>query len=134
MLLGAGANTSIVNKIGKTAAQLGSFVGQHDCVQVINNYFTLSDLLEYTSRPKTDGQPRLASSVAQFLHKLLISTRVHPVHVSDSATDVLITSLHPLHTPTPHTHTSWFSVYGLSLHFLKQREMFVMSLRKCLPI
>ena len=86
MLLEAGANTSVVNKIGKTAAQLGSFVGQHDCVQVINNYFSLSDLLEYTSRPKADGQPRLDRNTAQYLHRLLTSTRVHPVHVSVSTT------------------------------------------------
>lgn len=84
-LLAAGADTGIVNKIGKTAAQLGSFVGQHSCVQVINNYFSLSDLHSYTSQLKADGQPRLNSAIAPYLHSLLITTQVHPVHVSATA-------------------------------------------------
>lgn len=81
LLLEAGAKTSSENKIGKTAAQLGAFVGQHDCVQVINNYFSLSDLLEYASRLKSDGKPCLPDTLATSLHKLLTTTHIHPVHL-----------------------------------------------------
>ncbi len=75
-LLGAGAATTTLNKIGKTAAQLGAFVGQHNCVQVINNYFSLSELQAFTSRVK------LPLHLSQQLHKLLSTTHIHPVHVS----------------------------------------------------
>ena len=38
LLLDAGAQTDIVNKVNRTAAQLGAFVGRHNCVSLINNY------------------------------------------------------------------------------------------------
>ncbi|XP_064388098.1 ankyrin repeat and MYND domain-containing protein 2-like [Halichondria panicea] len=74
-LLEAGATTTTLNKIGKTASQLGAFVGQHDCVQVINNYFPLSELQAYTSKAK------LPLHLSHQLHKLLSTTHIHPVHL-----------------------------------------------------
>jgi ankyrin repeat protein len=48
ILLEAGAKTHQTNRIGRTAAQLASFTGQKQCVDIINNYLTLDDLKYYT--------------------------------------------------------------------------------------
>lgn len=81
LLLDSGANTELLNKIGKTAVQLGAFVGQHDCVQVINNYFSLSSLQQYSMRLKANGQPRLTPDLTMRLHEMLATTNIHPVKV-----------------------------------------------------
>ncbi len=72
-LLDAGADTAITNKLGKTAAQLGAFVGQYESVQLINSYCPVSDL-EALTKP-------LHSDDALTIQQLLSSTRLHPVHV-----------------------------------------------------
>jgi ankyrin repeat protein len=48
ILLEAGAKPHQINRIGRTAAQLGAFTGQKSCVDTINNYVTLDDLKYYT--------------------------------------------------------------------------------------
>uniref|UniRef100_A0A8C1VSJ3 Ankyrin repeat and MYND domain containing 2a n=1 Tax=Cyprinus carpio TaxID=7962 RepID=A0A8C1VSJ3_CYPCA len=48
MMLDAGAETDAVNSVGRTAAQMAAFVGQHDCVTVINNFFSRARLDYYT--------------------------------------------------------------------------------------
>ena len=47
-MLEAGAKTSPKNSVGRTATQMAAFVGQHACVSLINNFFSLDDLAYYT--------------------------------------------------------------------------------------
>ena len=47
-LLRAGARIDVTNSQGKTAVQLGSFVGQHACVRIVKNFIPLSMLEHYT--------------------------------------------------------------------------------------
>ena len=56
--------------------------GQHECVQLINNYFSLGDLEEYTKPQGVDQKPRLQSSSVSYLHRLITTTHIHPVKVS----------------------------------------------------
>lgn len=46
-LLEAGAKPSRENKVGRTATQMAAFVGQHQCVSLINNFFSREDLDYY---------------------------------------------------------------------------------------
>ncbi|XP_068179629.1 ankyrin repeat and MYND domain-containing protein 2a [Antennarius striatus] len=79
MMLDAGAETDVVNSVGRTAAQMAAFVGQHDCVTVINNFFSRSRL-DYFTRPQgLEKEPKLPPKLAGPLHKVIMSTNLNPV-------------------------------------------------------
>ncbi|KAG7268161.1 hypothetical protein CRUP_002165 [Coryphaenoides rupestris] len=79
MMLDAGAETDVVNSVGRTAAQMAAFVGQHDCVTVINNFFSRARL-DYYSKPQgLETEPKLPPKLAGPLHKIIMSTNLNPV-------------------------------------------------------
>ncbi|XP_061764337.1 ankyrin repeat and MYND domain-containing protein 2-like isoform X2 [Nerophis ophidion] len=79
MMLDAGAETDLVNSVGRTAAQMAAFVGQHDCVTVINNFFSLARLEYYTRPQGLEREPRLPPGLAAPLHKIIMTTNLNPV-------------------------------------------------------
>ncbi|TRY98529.1 hypothetical protein DNTS_025149 [Danionella cerebrum] len=79
MILNAGAETTSVNSVGRTAAQMAAFVGQHKCVTVINNFFS-REKLEYYTRPQgEETEPKLPPKLAEPLHKIIMTTNLSPV-------------------------------------------------------
>ncbi|XP_068455165.1 ankyrin repeat and MYND domain-containing protein 2-like [Clinocottus analis] len=81
MLLDAGAEKDLVNSVGRTAAQMAAFVGQHDCVTVINNFFSLARLEDYTSPQGLEREPKLPPMLAKALHKIIMTTNLNPVKI-----------------------------------------------------
>ncbi|KAJ7418822.1 Ankyrin repeat and MYND domain-containing protein 2 [Willisornis vidua] len=81
MMLEAGAETDVVNSVGRTAAQMAAFVGQHDCVTVINNFFPRERLDYYTKPQGLDKEPKLPVKLAGPLHKIITTTNMHPVKI-----------------------------------------------------
>ncbi|XP_051872860.1 ankyrin repeat and MYND domain-containing protein 2a isoform X1 [Pristis pectinata] len=81
MMLEAGAETDVVNSVGRTAAQMAAFVGQHDCVTIINNFFSRERLDCYTKPQGLDKEPKLPVKLAGPLHKIIITTNLHPVAI-----------------------------------------------------
>ncbi|MCJ8740251.1 hypothetical protein PDJAM_G00056730 [Pangasius djambal] len=79
MMLDAGAETDVVNSVGRTAAQMAAFVGQHDCVTVINNFFSRKRLDYYTKPQGLEKEPKLPQKLAGPLHKIIMSTNLNPV-------------------------------------------------------
>nr|KAF6417827.1 ankyrin repeat and MYND domain containing 2 [Rousettus aegyptiacus] len=79
VMLEAGAETDVVNSVGRTAAQMAAFVGQHDCVTVINNFFPRERLDYYTKPQGLDKEPKLPPKLAGPLHKIITTTNLHPV-------------------------------------------------------
>ncbi|XP_077453879.1 ankyrin repeat and MYND domain-containing protein 2a [Stigmatopora argus] len=79
MMLDAGAETDAVNSVGRTAAQMAAFVGQHDCVTAINNFFSRARLDYYTKAQGLEKEPKLPPKLAGPLHKIIMSTNLHPV-------------------------------------------------------
>uniref|UniRef100_A0A3Q2YPK7 Ankyrin repeat and MYND domain containing 2a n=3 Tax=Hippocampus comes TaxID=109280 RepID=A0A3Q2YPK7_HIPCM len=79
MMLDAGAETDVVNSVGRTAAQMAAFVGQHDCVTVINNFFSRARLDYYTKAQGLEKEPKLPPKLAGPLHKIIMSTNLNPV-------------------------------------------------------
>ncbi|XP_020353758.1 ankyrin repeat and MYND domain-containing protein 2-like [Oncorhynchus kisutch] len=79
MMLDAGAETDVVNSVGRTASQMAAFVGQHDCVTVINNFFSRAKLEYYTKRQGLEKEPKLPPKLAGPLHKIIMSTNLNPV-------------------------------------------------------
>jgi hypothetical protein len=82
LLLENGAKTNVVNGVNKTAVQLGSFVGQHECVRVINNHFSISQLEYYTTTQGLEKVPKLDPANAAPLHGLISMHTIHPVKVT----------------------------------------------------
>uniref|UniRef100_A0A673N6J2 Ankyrin repeat and MYND domain-containing protein 2-like n=1 Tax=Sinocyclocheilus rhinocerous TaxID=307959 RepID=A0A673N6J2_9TELE len=81
MMLDAGAETDAVNSVGRTAAQMAAFVGQHDCVTVINNFFSRVRLDYYTKPQGLEKEPKLPPKRAGPLHKIIMSTNLNPVKI-----------------------------------------------------
>ncbi|XP_043920685.1 ankyrin repeat and MYND domain-containing protein 2 isoform X2 [Protopterus annectens] len=81
MLLEAGADTEVQNSVGRTAAQMAAFVGQHDCVTVINNFFSREKLEYYTKPQGLDPEPKLPNKLAGVLHRIITTTNLHPVKI-----------------------------------------------------
>ncbi|KAI1902427.1 hypothetical protein AGOR_G00044650 [Albula goreensis] len=79
MMLDAGAETDAVNSVGRTAAQMAAFVGQHDCVTVINNFFSRARLEYYTQPQGQDSEPKLPPKLAGPLHRIIMTTNLNPV-------------------------------------------------------
>ncbi|KAA8586073.1 hypothetical protein FQN60_007642 [Etheostoma spectabile] len=90
MMLDAGAETELVNSVGRTAAQMAAFVGQHDCVTVINNFFSRARLEYYTQPQGLEKEPRLPPQLAGPLHKIIMTTNLNPVKI------VLLVKEHPV--------------------------------------
>nr|XP_010965454.1 ankyrin repeat and MYND domain-containing protein 2 [Camelus bactrianus] len=81
VMLEAGAETDVVNSVGRTAAQMAAFVGQHDCVTIINNFFPRERLDYYTKPQGLDKEPKLPPKLAGPLHKIITTTNLHPVKI-----------------------------------------------------
>uniref|UniRef100_A0A9J7YJH6 Ankyrin repeat and MYND domain containing 2b n=1 Tax=Cyprinus carpio carpio TaxID=630221 RepID=A0A9J7YJH6_CYPCA len=81
MILDAGAETDLVNSVGRTAAQMAAFVGQHDCVTVINNFFSRARLEYYTRPQGSEREPKLPPKLAGPLHKIIMTTNLNPVKI-----------------------------------------------------
>uniref|UniRef100_A0A3P8SGU6 Ankyrin repeat and MYND domain containing 2 n=1 Tax=Amphiprion percula TaxID=161767 RepID=A0A3P8SGU6_AMPPE len=81
MILDAGAETDLVNSVGRTAAQMAAFVGQHDCVTVINNFFSRARLEYYTRPQGQEKEPKLPPRLAGPLHKIIMTTNLNPVKI-----------------------------------------------------
>ncbi|XP_023151091.2 ankyrin repeat and MYND domain-containing protein 2-like isoform X2 [Amphiprion ocellaris] len=81
MILDAGAETELVNSVGRTAAQMAAFVGQHDCVTVINNFFSRARLEYYTRPQGQEKEPKLPPRLAGPLHKIIMTTNLNPVKI-----------------------------------------------------
>ncbi|XP_060488586.1 ankyrin repeat and MYND domain-containing protein 2 isoform X3 [Panthera onca] len=81
VMLEAGAETDVVNSVGRTAAQMAAFVGQHDCVTIINNFFPRERLDYYTKPQGLDKEPKLPPKLGGPLHKIITTTNLHPVKI-----------------------------------------------------
>lgn len=58
------------------------FPGQHDCVTVINNFFSRTRLEYYTRPQGLETEPILPPKLAGPLHKIIMTTNLNPVKVN----------------------------------------------------
>lgn len=82
LLMEAGAKTHHTNSVNRTAAAMAAFVGNHDCVAVINNYVPKEDVLYFTRKQPLEDTPKLAPDLAKPLHDLVMMMNTHPVRVA----------------------------------------------------
>jgi len=82
LLLEAGAKTHHTNSVNRTAAAMAAFVGNHDCVAVINNYVPKEDILYFTRKQPFEDKPKLSPELARPLHDLVMMMNTHPIRVA----------------------------------------------------
>ncbi|XP_014240481.1 ankyrin repeat and MYND domain-containing protein 2 [Cimex lectularius] len=82
LLLANGAKTHMQNSVGRTAAQMGAFVGNHQCVAVINNYLPKCEVDYYTISHSLNQGPFLSPTVATTVHKLIMQVNLHPIRIA----------------------------------------------------
>ncbi|XP_048366893.1 ankyrin repeat and MYND domain-containing protein 2 isoform X2 [Sphaerodactylus townsendi] len=117
IMLEAGAETDVVNSVGRTAAQMAAFVGQHDCVTVINNFFPRKKLDYYTKPQGLDKEPRLPVKLAGPLHKIITTTNLHPVKI------VLLVKENPLLAEVEAMQKCYYVLDLICEKCMKQRDM-----------
>ncbi|BFZ22739.1 hypothetical protein BsWGS_25778 [Bradybaena similaris] len=82
LMLEAGANVHHMNSVNRTASQMAAFVGQHQCVSVINNFFPREEINYYTKPQGLEKEAKLPEAVAPSLCTLINFTNLHPVKIS----------------------------------------------------
>ncbi|RZF36557.1 hypothetical protein LSTR_LSTR010668 [Laodelphax striatellus] len=93
LLLSAGAKSHATNSVGRTASQMAAFVGNHNCVAVINNFIPKSEVDYFTVPRGLEKEPILPPALATAFHKFIIKVNVHPVRVALNLQPTLITNL-----------------------------------------
>ncbi|XP_037938005.1 ankyrin repeat and MYND domain-containing protein 2-like [Teleopsis dalmanni] len=82
LLLDAGINPSSLNSVSRTASQMAAFVGNHSCVEAINNYISKEQLKYYTVPQGQQTEPILPPSTLQSFHSFVIEVNLHPVRIA----------------------------------------------------
>jgi len=82
VLLEHEACVGLVNSVQRTAAQMAAFIGQHEIVSLINNFFSSKDL-EYYCHPRgLETEPKLPPSLFPAVHRYIINVNLNPVKLS----------------------------------------------------
>lgn len=82
VLLEYDACIGLVNSVQRTAAQMAAFIGQHEIVSLINNFFAPKDL-EYYCQPRgLETEPKLPPSLFPALYRYIINVNLNPVKLS----------------------------------------------------
>lgn len=81
LLMSHGARLTATNSVGRTAAQMAAFVGNHNCVATINNFIPKADIDYYTKPQGSQTEPMLPPHLADSFHNFIIQINVHPVRV-----------------------------------------------------
>ncbi|XP_015114985.1 ankyrin repeat and MYND domain-containing protein 2 [Diachasma alloeum] len=82
LLLTHGAKINATNSVGRTAAQMAAFVGNHNCVATINNYIPKADIDYYVKPQGLQTEPMLPPHLADSFHRFIMQVNVHPVRVA----------------------------------------------------
>ena len=81
MLLEAGARPYHTNSVNRTAAAMAAFVGNHNCVAVINNFVPKEDVWFYTRKQPLESEPKLPLELAKLVYNMVMSMNTNPVRI-----------------------------------------------------
>ncbi|KYN43462.1 Ankyrin repeat and MYND domain-containing protein 2 [Trachymyrmex septentrionalis] len=81
LLMSHGARLTATNSVGRTAAQMAAFVGNHNCVATINNFIPKADIDYYIKPQGLQTEPMLPPHLADYFHKFIMHVNVNPVRV-----------------------------------------------------
>jgi len=75
LLLQHGAKVDAINSVKRTASAMGAFVGNHECVAIINNFVPKEDVYYYTRKQPFEEKAKLPMKMAKPLHELVMTVR-----------------------------------------------------------
>uniref|UniRef100_A0A158R408 MYND-type domain-containing protein n=1 Tax=Syphacia muris TaxID=451379 RepID=A0A158R408_9BILA len=81
ILLDAGAHSYATNSINKTAAELAAFVGQNECVSVINTYISIDEIDKFLHPQGKNSPEQYPRELCLLLHATTRTHNIHPVKV-----------------------------------------------------
>ncbi|KAH8302906.1 hypothetical protein KR044_011805 [Drosophila immigrans] len=84
-LLDAGINAGSINSVNRTASQMAAFVGNHACVETINNYVSLASLEYYTQLHGQQQEPHIPPAMLKPFHSFVTEINLHPVRITLNA-------------------------------------------------
>lgn len=82
LLLENGANVTGVNSVGRTAAQMAAFVGQHAAVSIINNFVARDEVEYYSKRQGLEKEPKITPVLVDPILSLARQINIHPVKIA----------------------------------------------------
>ncbi|CAK1545153.1 unnamed protein product [Leptosia nina] len=82
LLLEAGAKPSATNSVGRTAAQMAAFVGNHHTVATINNFIPRSEITYYSTPQGQQAEAYISPLLVEPLHKFVLGVNIHPVRLA----------------------------------------------------
>ncbi|GLV32553.1 uncharacterized protein CBL_00737 [Carabus blaptoides fortunei] len=82
LLLLAGSKIHTLNSVGRTAAQMAAFVGNHACVAKINNFIPKSEIDYYTVPQGLQKTAALPPFIAESFHKFVMQINIHPIRIA----------------------------------------------------
>ena len=65
-------------------SQMAGFVGNHECVAVINNYVGKEEVYFYTRKQPLETEPKLSLQLAKPIHQLVQTVRIHEIPLCDT--------------------------------------------------
>nr|CAD2184157.1 unnamed protein product [Meloidogyne enterolobii] len=81
LLLDSGASTHVENSIGKTAGEMAAFVGQYECVSVINAHIGVEDVNKILHPQGEKSEKIYPNELVDFIHRLTRTHLFHPVRL-----------------------------------------------------
>jgi len=95
VLLQHGSNASALNSVGRTAAQMAAFVGNHQCASAISTFIDRLDVEYFSQRRGLESTWQLKPILVSPVHGLLTQVNFHPVKLLQlvSQSDVLLNEL-----------------------------------------
>jgi len=82
LLLQHGAKAEATNSVGRTAAQMSAFVGNHNCVSTINTYVDRLDVEYFSERRGLESAWHLKQILVAPVHSLITQVNFHPVKLA----------------------------------------------------
>ncbi|KAH8371879.1 hypothetical protein KR093_009229 [Drosophila rubida] len=94
-LLDAGINANCINSVNRTASQMAAFVGNHACVETINNYVSLASLEYSTQLHGQQQEPHIPPAQLKGFHSFVTEINLHPVRITLNAQSLGLLKLLP---------------------------------------
>uniref|UniRef100_A0A158PBA1 Ankyrin repeat and MYND domain-containing protein 2 n=1 Tax=Angiostrongylus cantonensis TaxID=6313 RepID=A0A158PBA1_ANGCA len=82
LLMDHGARSYSTNSIGKTASEMAAFVGQHECVSIINNHVSIDQIEKFLSPQGETAEEVYPEHLSRFIHKICSWHQIHPVAIT----------------------------------------------------
>ncbi|KAI6205584.1 hypothetical protein M3Y94_00808800 [Aphelenchoides besseyi] len=90
LLLNAGARSYATNNLNKTAAEMAAFVGNFECVSMINSYISNEDVEKLVHPNGEKSDQMFPQEFVDYIHELTRTHLIHPVSIAQGLANRLV--------------------------------------------